>query len=615
MLAAAGAVAPVAAAARVPRVVLVVGPVGSLTGEYKSLANAAAAEAVAAGAQVTKIYSPNATWPAVKHALQGASIVVYLGHGNGWPSPYRNSLYPPTQNGFGLNPVAGADDVNHQYFGEASVDNIKLAPNAVVVLSHLCYASGNSEPGLAEGTQSMAIQRVDNYAAGFIRAGAQAVVAEAHLGPAYYIRSLLRSQLSIEQIWRASPNSNGNTMTLASDRSPGFAERLDPDHSSSGFNRSLVSKGLSSVQLRSGATGSSSGTTVSSFVQPPVTPSLTSLGLSIGRVSIKSIPIAAAASQLVLPVASGGAKKMPTGTQVGIRWDPILLDPAPAQSNLTLPPAPPQPSPSTATSASPTTTPSAPPIDPPDVDLVVSEQLGSVVTLNPAVRTGKGLNVGVTYPIRARPVPARRHAPRRDRRRLRRPHPGPRLVGHRAGRRVVHGGLRGAVIDGDDHGLERDPRRPGRERGLRGLGRTVDHAADRLRRPPDLAPNLADRGTPRRDLGLDAGPAGAGARIEGARSHGGGARRDRGGRPFARRAVTGRRVPPPARRRHADARLALDARQHAVARTRVRDRPDRRAVTVARRLNRSQPRSVTRTECRGRPIERPMRPGVVEWAP
>jgi hypothetical protein len=367
MLAAAGAVAPVAAAARVPRVVLVVGPVGGLTSEYRSLANAAASEAVAAGAQVTKIYSPNATWPAVKHALQGASIVVYLGHGNGWPSPYRNSLYPPTQNGFGLNPVAGADDTNHQYFGESSVDNVKLAPNAVVVLSHLCYASGNSEPGIAEGTQSMAIQRVDNYAAGFIRAGAQAVVAEAHLGPAYYVRSLLRSQLSIEQIWRGSPGANGNTMTLASERSPGFAERLDPDHASSGFYRSLVSKGLSSTQLRSGATGTTSGTTSSSssIIQPPVTPSLTSLGLSFGQVSIKSLPIASAPSQLALPVASRGAKKIPAGTQVGIRWDPILLDPPPAPPALTVAPASPPPSSSPSTSASPTTSPAAPPIDPP----------------------------------------------------------------------------------------------------------------------------------------------------------------------------------------------------------------------------------------------------------
>ena len=50
---------------------------------------------------------------------------------------------------------------------------------------HLCYASGNSEPGLPEGSTSDAIQRVDNYAAGFLRAGAKAVVAEAGLGPAY----------------------------------------------------------------------------------------------------------------------------------------------------------------------------------------------------------------------------------------------------------------------------------------------------------------------------------------------------------------------------------------------------------------------------------------------
>ena len=418
MLAVAGAVAPVAAAARVPKVVLVVGPVGSLTGEYKSLANAAAAEALSAGAEVTKVYSPNATWPAVRRALDGASIVVYLGHGNGWPSPYRDSLYPPTQNGFGLNPVAGADDVNHQYFGEASVDNIKLAPNAVVVLSHLCYASGNSEPGLPEGSESQAIQRVDNYAAGFIRAGAQAVVAEAHLGPAYYVRNLLRSQLSVEQIWRGSPGANGNTMSFASERSPGFAERLDPDHSSSGFYRSLVSRGLSSTQVRSGATGTTSGTTPSSIIQPPVAPSLTTLGLTFGRVNIRSLPIASVTSQLVLPVSAGGAKRIPTGTQVGIRWDPIVLDAPATAAGADRARAGPvclavrclrrrrirQPR-RTRRRRRPTSprprrlpSPSAAPIDPPDVDLVVPEQQGSVVTLNPAARNGKGLNVGVTYP-------------------------------------------------------------------------------------------------------------------------------------------------------------------------------------------------------------------------
>ena len=77
------------------------------TNGYRAEARAAAAVARKYTPDVTEVYSPNATWPAVKAALQDASLVVYMGHGNGWPSPYRDSLYPPTQDGFGLNPSAG----------------------------------------------------------------------------------------------------------------------------------------------------------------------------------------------------------------------------------------------------------------------------------------------------------------------------------------------------------------------------------------------------------------------------------------------------------------------------------------------------------------------------
>ena len=254
--------APVAAAARVPRVALVVGPVGGLTNLYRGLANEAAAEASAAGAEVDQGLLPQrdlAGRPRTR--IDGASIVVYLGHGNGWPSPYRDSLYPPTQNGFGLNPVAGGDDSSHQYFGEASVDNVKLAPNAVVLLSHLCYASGNSEPGLAEGTQSMAIQRVDNYAAGFIRAGAEAVVAEAHMGPAYYVRQLLRSQDSIEQIWHGSPEQQRQHDDADQRAVAGLLRAARPGPPE---RRLLPVAGVAGRQLdqvRSGATGTFSGTT------------------------------------------------------------------------------------------------------------------------------------------------------------------------------------------------------------------------------------------------------------------------------------------------------------------------------------------------------------------
>ena len=207
----AGLVAPGVLAAPsttgVPKVVLVVGPAGGATDRYRSEARKAAALARKYTADVTEIYSPNATWPAVKKALQGASLVIYMGHGNGWPSRYRDELYPPSQNGFGLNPSAGSGDSTHQYFGEARIaESIRLAPNAVVLLNHLCYASGNTEPGLPEGTLAMAKKRVDNFAAGFIRAGAAAVVAEAYTNPNHMVRSVLAGRGGIESAWRNAPS-------------------------------------------------------------------------------------------------------------------------------------------------------------------------------------------------------------------------------------------------------------------------------------------------------------------------------------------------------------------------------------------------------------------------
>ncbi len=196
-----GIAVPAALAAAPPtgvaKVVLIVGPAGAATDRYRAQAREAAKLARRYTPDVTEIYSPDATWPAVKQALQGASLVVYMGHGNGWPSRYRDELYPPTQNGFGLNPSAGGGDGTHQYFGEAKIaESIQLARNAVVLLNHLCYASGNTEPGLPEGSLEDARQRVDNFAAGFIAAGAAAVVAEAYGTPNHMVRDGARRSVA-----------------------------------------------------------------------------------------------------------------------------------------------------------------------------------------------------------------------------------------------------------------------------------------------------------------------------------------------------------------------------------------------------------------------------------
>ena len=226
------------------KVVIVVGPVGSHNKHYKADARDIADEARRHTSNVVTIFTPNATWPAVRAAAQGASVFVYLGHGNGWPS-----IYPPfqtiTKDGLGLDPQSGADGDKHVYYGEDYIRNgIRFAPNAVVLLYHLCYASGNTEPGLSQGTFAQARERVDNYGAGFIGAGARAVIAEGHpRHPATFeMRQLFATRRTVDQVFRNAPTWHGHLQgPYASQRTPGLAFQLDADAAApSGFYRSVI---------------------------------------------------------------------------------------------------------------------------------------------------------------------------------------------------------------------------------------------------------------------------------------------------------------------------------------------------------------------------------------
>ncbi len=223
------------------KVVIIVGATGSATSSYRSTGDSAYAEAIKWSSNVIKVYSPNATWAAAKAALQGASVVVYLGHGNGWPSPYTYDPKFTTKDGFGLNATAGNGDSNVKYYGEPSLaSEIHLAPNAVVLLNHLCYASGNSEPGNAAPTLSVAMQRADNYAQGFLKAGARSIIAEGHGTINDMIRDLFNSHQTVLEMWRNQSNYHGNEFSFTSMRSPAYMDFMDPDTSSGGYYRSLV---------------------------------------------------------------------------------------------------------------------------------------------------------------------------------------------------------------------------------------------------------------------------------------------------------------------------------------------------------------------------------------
>ena len=256
-----GVIVPSAAAATGdPKVVIIVGATHGATAGYRADADRAYAEAIKYTPNVVKVYSPNATWAKVKAAVVGASIVIYLGHGNGWPSPYTYDAKYTTKDGFGLNATAGAGDYNNKYYGEPYVSTLDLAPNAVVILNHLCYASGNSEPGNPEPTVTVARQRADNYAAGFLKAGASAVIADGHAGSEVYIRGLFTTHQSVEDMWRTAPGRNGHVVSFPSARTPGTTVYQDPITPTSGFYRSLAVQtlGVTTDEVVSGGYGDTS---------------------------------------------------------------------------------------------------------------------------------------------------------------------------------------------------------------------------------------------------------------------------------------------------------------------------------------------------------------------
>ena len=220
---------------------MVVGPVGAETSRYISDARRLAAEARAFGASVVELYSPNATWARVKAALNGANLLIYLGHGNGTPSPYAGNQ--TTHNGLGLNASATGSDSNVKYYGETYIARyIHLAKNAVVIFNHLCYASGNNEWGKGNPTRSVATQRVDNYGEGFLKAGAAAVFAEGITDPGYILANLFGTGRSMADIFWASENATHSyAIAFASHKVSGAQALMDP-YAPDRYYRSVVGR-------------------------------------------------------------------------------------------------------------------------------------------------------------------------------------------------------------------------------------------------------------------------------------------------------------------------------------------------------------------------------------
>ena len=98
-----------------------------------------------------------------------------------------------------------------------------------MLLFHLCYASGNSEPGRNDPSLATAKQRVDNYASAFLRAGAAAVIANGHSHDPYYIDALFTTNQTLDAYWRGAPDFHDRAVSYASSRTPGATYQMDPE--------------------------------------------------------------------------------------------------------------------------------------------------------------------------------------------------------------------------------------------------------------------------------------------------------------------------------------------------------------------------------------------------
>ncbi len=238
--------------AYVTKVVIVVGQTQGATASYIADADKptatdfqAAADAAGRSVSIVKVYSPNATWSAVQAAAKGANILVYMGHGNGYPNPYVSYEQPLKDNGMGLNDVAGTSSSTTYYYGEAYMAQLQLAPNAMVILNHLCYASGNSEGGCR---QPNARRRPDAGRRLWLRLhsgrrrGRHRRRASHDIG--YYIDALFNGHMTVDAMWKSSPPST--TTSSACDqlaRAPDTRRRwtrTSPTRPGGGGQRSLL---------------------------------------------------------------------------------------------------------------------------------------------------------------------------------------------------------------------------------------------------------------------------------------------------------------------------------------------------------------------------------------
>ncbi len=253
---------PVRAVAEGQKVAVIVGPVGggSIQSFYLNSGEESAQSVEALGGTAVRVFSPDATYAAAQAAVNGANIIVYIGHGSGFPNPYSATLQTAWNNGWGLNRVAGVDSqdptghghtigTSMVYCGEAALEGkpkpssvpsnqwcaggaITPAPGFVMVFSNACYAPGAGETESTTPTgEGLARTRVEYFSRPYLGLGGT------------YFASDIGSQSVVEAILENPDTAFGDIFRMGN----GFS-----DSAVRGFSHSLFGGAQAWIQRTSG---------------------------------------------------------------------------------------------------------------------------------------------------------------------------------------------------------------------------------------------------------------------------------------------------------------------------------------------------------------------------
>jgi hypothetical protein len=132
------------------KAILIVGPQQDGTIEAISEMNRIADFLKSKGVEVLSFYDKNSDWEKIKKAAEGASFLIYSGHGT-------------DKCGFSLSKTVSNEEI---------ISGLKLKKDAMVLFQSVCYGAGSTAGDNVDIGLKEAEKRVTNYARAFIENGA-----------------------------------------------------------------------------------------------------------------------------------------------------------------------------------------------------------------------------------------------------------------------------------------------------------------------------------------------------------------------------------------------------------------------------------------------------------